>query len=113
MPHPTRITQAAVEMEGTSGEVSKPESSSKCLLAEFPMGITHVNGVEVCRMYQFAMCHEGEDCNRRHVCHCCGQRNEADKLCEGAEREVNKWRESLRKMQGCDEEEAVPSTLKW
>jgi len=111
VPRPTRVTQAAMEMKGTSSEAAKPESSSECPFANFPMGITHVEGVEMCRKYQFAMCREGENCAQRHVCHCCGQRNDADKLCEGAEKEVVKWRESLRKMQGCAEKEAVPSTM--
>jgi hypothetical protein len=66
----------------------------QCPYKEFPMGLTNVGGVEICRRYQFGVCpRSAAKCSRLHVCHVHGT---AHGVCDVASAAVNAWQGQAR-----------------
>jgi hypothetical protein len=73
---------------------------NSCPLRSFPMGFVKVQGVSVCRRFQFGLCPKAASaCKRLHVCHVHGV---AHGVCVEAQAQVAAWQVQQR---------AVPPTL--
>jgi hypothetical protein len=93
------VPAASVSAPGSVSAAVAVRVQVKCEYAMFPMGVSWVDGVEVCRRFQFGKCpHSVLECQYRHVCHVHGK---AHGVCREASALAAAWLRAQGKMPVC------------